>query len=136
MKRTSYLTATFGVVLSALSLSVVGCKKDEPPPPLPSAAPSAEPAPVLAIEPIAEPVVDAAAPVKQGTGTARPAASLSACCAALMQNAASAPEPTATYMKQAAATCSSLAEQGKDKASIIGILQAALRGAGLPAACR
>ncbi len=125
------------LVLPLLAVVTVGCNKEEAPPPPPaSAAPSAESVPTLEMEPLPDPVVDAGPEVKKGTGGGRSAGSLQACCDALMQNAAAAPEPTATYMKQAAATCGSLAAQGKDKASIIGILQAALRGAGMPAACR
>jgi hypothetical protein len=129
--------ATLGLVFPLVaSLMATSCKKEEPPPPLPAAAvASEEPAAPLAMEPIPEPIPDAGAPVKKGVGGGA-ASSLTACCNALMQNAASAPEPNATYMKQAAATCGSLAAQGKDKASVAGILIGMMRGAGLPAACK
>jgi hypothetical protein len=128
---------TLGLVLPLVLCALVSsCKKDDPPPPLPSSsAPTEEPAAPVAMEPIAEPVVDAGE-TKKVVGGGQPAASLTACCNALMQNAASAPEPTATYMKQAAATCASMAAQGKDKASVAGILMGVLRGSGLPASCR
>jgi hypothetical protein len=115
-------------------LSLTSCKKDEPPPPLPSAAPVVAPPPQpVELQPIAEAVPDAAVEttVKKTTGT-KPA-SILACCAALEQNAASAPEPNATYMKQAAAFCKS---QGGANAAIIGMLQGMLRGAHLPASCK
>jgi hypothetical protein len=127
---------TFGLVLPLVITALVSsCNKDVAPPPLPAAsAPPTDTAAPIAMEPIAEPVEDAG--VKPVGGPYRPAASLTACCNALMQNAASAPEPTATYMKQAAATCASMAAQGKDKASVAGILLGVLRGGGLPSSCR
>ena len=57
---------------------------------------------------------------------------VAACCTALEQNAATAPEPNATYMKQAAAFCRS---QGGSNPAILGMLQGMLKGAGTPAAC-
>lgn len=126
------------MTLPIASFATVGCKKDEPPPPLPAAvAPAPEPSPVLAIEPVPDAVPDAGAPAKKAVGGGAPAASnLQACCNALAQNAASAPEPNATYMKQAAGTCGVLAAQGKDKGSLIAVLSGILKGAGLPAACK
>jgi hypothetical protein len=126
------------VALPVVSLALVGCKKDEPPPPLPAAAaPTQDTSPPLAIEPVPDVVPDAGAPAKKVTGGGTPAASnLQACCNALAQNAASAPEPNATYMKQAAATCGVLAAQGKDKGSLVAVLSGILKGAGMPAACK
>lgn len=116
-----------------------GCKKDEPPPPLPSAAPATTPsAPVeLAVEdsgPDVEDASDADADAKKVTGPAGP--SMKACCNALAQNAASAPPPTNMYMQAAAAACSAAVAQSKDKATISGIVAGALKGAQMPAACR
>jgi hypothetical protein len=125
------------LTVSISSLALVGCKKDEAPPPLPTAAaPVAEPSPVLAIEPVPDVVPDAGGPAKKVTGGVAAASNLKACCSALAQNAASAPEPNATYMKQAAATCDVLAAQGKDKGSLMAVVTGMLRGAGLPAACK
>jgi hypothetical protein len=125
------------LALPITSLSFVSCKKEEPPPPLPSAAPATEPAPVLALEPISAPEPDAGVePKKGGVGGAKRAGGLQACCAALAQNAASAPEPNATYMKQAADTCNVLARQGNEAGSAVTILSNMLRGAGVPAACK
>ncbi len=117
---------------------VTGCKKDEPPPPLPSAAPvaTAPPAP-LQLKPedagVAAPTpVDAGKKVAKGGGGG---GGLGPCCAALQQNAASAPPPNNGYMLQAAAMCQALNKQGAGRAAIGSIL-GLLRGAGLPAACK
>lgn len=123
------------VLASALALS--GCKKDEPPPPLP-----VEPAPSATVEqPLELKPEDAGVPPKpvekpKTGGTGSTAGSLQNCCAALTQNATSAPEPTRTYMLQAAALCTAAAATGKDKQSIVGVLSGALKGAGLPVACK
>jgi hypothetical protein len=132
MKRPVFTGLALTSILALLPLT--SCKKDEPPPPLPSAAPVVAPPPQqVELQPIAEAVPDAAvaATVKKGAG-GKPA-SVSACCAALEQNAASAPEPNATYMKQAAAFCKA---QGGSNPAIIGMLQGMLKGAGLPASCK
>jgi hypothetical protein len=115
-------------------LTLSSCKKDEAPPPLPSAAVQAAPAPQpVELQPIAEAVPDAdVEPAKKATGGGKPA-SIAACCAALEQNAANAPEPNATYMKQAAAFCKA---QGTANPQIISMLQSMLRGANLPATCK
>ncbi len=123
-----------GVLVS--SLAVTGCKKDEPPPPLPSAAPAAVPTPTAPLElapeePVAQP--SASAPVKVGTGA--PAQSFAKCCAALTQNAASAPEPTKTSLTQAAGMCNSLVAAGKSGPGVVSAVQALLRGVGMPSAC-
>jgi hypothetical protein len=132
-----FVTLLVSLTIPLSSLALVGCKKDEAPPPLPSAAaPATEPSPVLAIEPVPEVIPDAGAPTKKVTGGGSAATSLQACCNALSQNAASAPEPNATYMKQAAATCGVLAAQGKDKGTLVAAVSGMLKGAGLPAACK
>lgn len=111
------LMLPFGVALYS------GCKKDEPPPPLPSAAPAATPsAPVvLAVEDAAEPEIpDADADAKKVVGGSP--ASMKKCCQAVAQNAESAPEPTKTYMKQLAAACLAAAGSGQaagDRKSVV-----------------
>jgi hypothetical protein len=114
--------------------SAIGCKKDEPPPPLP------EPKPVETAEaPLELKPEDAGAPVQEKVApkpTARKPSGLAQCCAALRQNAASAPEPTKGYMLYAAGACDLAAAQGKDKASAVGVIANALKGAGLPADCK
>jgi hypothetical protein len=92
----------------------------------------------VAIEPIVTPEPDAGveAPKTGGKGGGSKASSLQSCCNALAQNAANAPEPNATYMKQAAATCGVLAAQGKDSGTAVAILAGILKGAGMPASCK
>jgi len=128
--------AAFALVPGALVLATaVGCKKDEPPPPLPEpkAVETAEAPLELKPEDAGPPVQEKAAP-KPG-GTARKSG-LAQCCAALRQNAANAPEPTKGYMIYAAGACDLAAAQGKDKQSAVGVIQSALKGAGLPADCK
>ncbi len=126
-----------GLLIPAGGLLAPGCKKDEPPPPLPSSEPVAAPsAPLeLTIED-AGPEADADADVKKKRGPYKPAPSLKACCSALAQNAASAPPPTNAYMLQAAAACNAAVAQGKSSGSVLAVVRGALKGAGMPSACR
>jgi hypothetical protein len=131
-------TSVFGSVLLGVllsSLATTGCKKDEPPPPLPSAAPAAVPTPTAPLELAPEePVAVAGAPAVKATGGA-PAQSFAKCCAALTQNAASAPEPTKTSLTQAAGICNSLVAAGKSGPGVVSAIQGLLRGVGMPSAC-
>ncbi len=140
MDSTKHVSVSFGglgVLLAALVLpfALMGCEKEEPPPPLPAAAPAATPAPQTELkieeEALPEP---SAAPTTKGTGTGKPAQSLKNCCAALRQNAASAPEPNKGYFLTAAGICDGMVAAG-NTAGAAAALQAALRGAGLPSAC-
>jgi len=124
------------VSLVAASALAVGCKKDDPPPPLPTAAPVTASAAPLELKPedagVAPPVDAGKKKVTGGGG-----GGLTACCSALAQNANSAPTPEMkAQMQQAAAMCSAFAAQGKDRSSVGGILLGVLRGAGLPASCK
>jgi hypothetical protein len=125
-----------GLVVSSMAAGYMGCKKDEPPPPLPSAAPAAVPTPTAPVELVPEevPVASASASVKKPTGGA-PAQSFAKCCAALTQNAASAPEPTKTSLTQAAGMCNSLVAAGKSGPGVVSAIQGLLRGVGMPSAC-
>src|SRR5262245_38442484 len=124
----------------ALGASLLACRKDEPPPPLPAAPKAAEPPP--APEPVLQlKAEDAGAPPAAATppkasGGSKAGGSLAKCCAALRQNAVSAPEPNKTYMTTAATVCDGAAALGKDKSSVVSQLQTALRGAGMPADCK
>ncbi|HWO08959.1 MAG TPA: hypothetical protein VNN80_05745 [Polyangiaceae bacterium] len=123
-----------GALVIALA-SATGCKKDEPPPPLP------EPAKVVetAEKPLELKPEDAGPPVQEKAPpkpTARKPGGIALCCAALRQNAINAPEPNKTYMLNAATACDMAAAVGKDKSSIVGQLTTALKGAGLPADCK
>jgi hypothetical protein len=130
------MNRTQGTLLVAgLTLSVAfGCKNEDPPPPLP-AAETAEAPKSFELK-----AIDAAVPkveeeVKK-TGTGKRSGGLGACCAALQQNSTMAPEPTKTYMVQAAAVCQSMAASGQDKAAALGMILGALKGAGAPTACK
>jgi hypothetical protein len=125
-----------GLLVSSMATGYIGCKKDEPPPPLPSAAPAAVPTPTAPVELVPEelPVASASASVKKPTGGA-PAQSFAKCCAALTQNAASAPEPTKTSLTQAAGMCNSLVAAGKSGPGVVSAIQGLLRGVGMPSAC-
>ena len=125
-----------GVVVSLLATGYMGCKKDEPPPPLPSAAPAAAPTPTAPLELAPEePVASASAEPVKKVGTGAPAQSFAKCCAALTQNAASAPEPTKTSLTTAAGLCNSMVAAGKSGPGIVSAVQGLLRGVGMPSAC-
>jgi hypothetical protein len=134
MSKASIATLWRGGALVIALAVVAGCKKDEPPPPLP------EPKVVETAEkPLELKPEDAGAPVQEKPApkpTARKPSGIAQCCAALRQNAANAPEPTKGYMLYAASACDMAAAQGKDKSSIMGQLTTALKGAGLPADCK
>lgn len=103
-----------GLLLPVATLGYSGCKKDDPPPPLPSAAPASTPAAplVLEVEDAGEDAPgDADADAKKVGGGS--SASMKKCCQAVAQNAESAPEPTKTYMKQMAAACFAAAGSGQ-----------------------
>ena len=125
-----------GLLVSSMATGYMGCKKDEPPPPLPSAAPAPVPTPTAALEilPEEQPAASASASVKKPTGGV-PAQSFAKCCAALTQNAASAPEPTKTSLTQAAGICNSLVAAGKSGPGVVSAFQGLLRGVGMPSAC-
>lgn len=139
MSKGSIASVRRGAALALVSAVVVlnaACKKDEPPPPLPEPKPveTAEAPLELQPEDAGPPVQEKVAP-KPSSGTARKSG-LAQCCAALRQNAASAPEPTKGYMLYAAGACDLAAAQGKDKQSAVSVIQSALKGAGLPADCK
>ena len=143
MKQTKKAHVLAPLVLSLavplVAVQTTGCKKDEPPPPLPSAAPVAAPVPTAPVELVPEvpvaPSASASASAKPVTGGGS-AGSLKKCCSALTQNAQSAPEPNKTYMLQAAAVCNGAAAAGQASGQAFGMITAALRGAGMPTACK
>jgi hypothetical protein len=112
--RTLLIPIGLGLLLPVMVTSCSSCKKDEPPPPLPSAtAPVVTSAPTLelAAEDAAVPDASDAGPdVKTGIG--QPKQSLKKCCQAIKQNAANAPMPTKAYLENLAATCFAMAGQG------------------------
>ncbi len=131
------LSALVGLLLPLSAPALLcSCEKDEPPPPLPSAAPApTPPAPEVLTITEEDAAVDAEEPKKTGKGGGS-AGSLSACCAALEQNAANAPEPNASYMKSAALACRSAVAAGQTQGAALAAVRAALRTAGMPTACK
>jgi hypothetical protein len=137
-ERFSLLTPIgLGLVVTATLAGFTGCKKDEPPPPLPSAAPAPTPTPT---EPLALVPEDAGAPIDAGDADAGKRVgsgqSMSKCCAALASNAALAPSPNKEYMLAAAQACNVAVGAGQGAPAVLAAVQGALRGAGMPAACK
>jgi hypothetical protein len=138
-ERFSLLTPFgLGLVVTAALAGYTGCKKDEPPPPLPSAAPAPTPTPTEQLTLVPE---DAGAPVDAGDDAAagkRPGGgqSMAKCCSALASNAALAPSPNKEYMMAAAQACSAAVGAGQAAPAVLAAVQGALRGAGMPAACK
>ncbi|HKY40972.1 MAG TPA: hypothetical protein VJN18_33790 [Polyangiaceae bacterium] len=123
--------------LLPLVISSYGCKKDEPPPPLPSAPPAVStPAAPQTLELAPEPVPsDSAAEVKKPVGGGS-GASLGKCCAALIQNSKSAPPPNNTMMLQAGQVCQAAVAAGQAAPQILNAVRAAMGGGALPAGCQ
>jgi len=125
-----------GFLVPAL-ISSAGCKKDEPPPPLPSAPPAAS-TPAAAPETLQlapEPVPSESASAKpHGTGVAGP--SLKRCCDALAQNSKSAPPPNNTLMLQASQACNVAVAAGAASPAVMAAVRAAMGGAALPPGCQ
>jgi hypothetical protein len=126
-----------GFLVPALVTSA-GCKKDEPPPPLPSAPPAAS-TPAAApqtLELAPEPVPSESAEPKKPTGTGGPAISLKKCCDALAQNSKSAPPPNDTLMLQASQACNVAVAAGAASPQVLAAVRAAMGGASLPPGCQ
>jgi hypothetical protein len=140
MSKASVIAVCRGAVFAAaLGTSMLGCRKDEPPPPLPAAPKPAEPAAVAPLElkpeDAGKPPEPAAAPAPKATAH-KASGGLAACCAALRQNAANAPEPTKGYMMTAAGVCDGAAQSGVDKDGTLKTIRAMLKGAGVPTDCK
>jgi hypothetical protein len=131
--------ALLGLFVSFSATGYLGCKKDEPPPPLPTATTpavvAAPPATTVELVPDVAPSAAPAESVKKPTGGGAPAQSFAKCCSALLQNAASAPEPNKTYLTTAANACSSMVKAGQGGPSVVTAVQGLLRGVGMPTAC-
>ena len=138
-QRFSLLTPVgLGVLLSALVGAYTGCKKDEPPPPLPSAAPTppAPPPEPLALVPEDASIPDAGEDADAGKKVGGSGQSLAKCCAALASNAALAPSPNKEYLQAAAQACSIAVGAGQSNGAVLAAVSGALRGAGMPASCK
>ena len=127
-------TPIAALVVAAAAAST-GCNKEDPPPPLPPAQSAAATAPLqlAAMDAAVEEIDAGVAPKKGGKGGGK---GLKPCCTALRGNASMAPEPTKTYMLQAAAMCDAAAASGQGAASALGMIAGALRGAQMPANCK
>jgi hypothetical protein len=133
--RAAASAAALGTIIPIVWLAGCRCGDDPPPPLPPQTQPDAASEPtVLVVD--AGPDADASDADAEAGKPQKPGATMRACCTALAQNAENAPEPTKTYMKLAAASCHAAVAQGKDKNAIIAIVSGALRGAGMPAACK
>jgi hypothetical protein len=136
--RFSLLTPLgLGLVVTTLAAGYAGCKKDEPPPPLPSAAPAPTPTPTeqLTLVPEDAGAVDAGDDADAGRKLG-PGTSMAKCCAALTSNANLAPSPNKEILLGAAAACSAAVGAGAGNAQVLSAVQGALRGLGMPAACK
>jgi hypothetical protein len=145
MHKKIALLAVMPFALAFLLGSSCKKKEDEAPPPIPSApaavTPTPTPTPVpVAIEFDAGAPEDAGADAKKVGGKPADVMGLRACCAALRQNAASMPPPNNAYAASAAVICDSAVSQmasgSSTKAGALGSIGAALKGMGLPPACK
>ena len=138
-ERFSLLTPLgLGLVVTATLAAYTGCKKDEPPPPLPSAAPAPTPTPTEQLTLVPE---DAGAPVDAGEDAdagkkTGPGVSMAKCCAALESSANLAPSPNKEIVLTAAGLCKGAVGAGQSSAQVTAVVQGALRGLGMPTACK
>jgi len=147
MNQTRFLTALCAAVLPlALAIMANGCsnKDEETPPPQPSAAPTPSPAPTptaptpLVVEEDAGTPVDAgddaADAGKKVVGGGDPTG-VRKCCAALAQNANSAPLDQKAGYAAAAAACNGLVNNPSGRQGLAA-LRGLLRGANMPSSCQ
>ncbi len=146
MNHSRFLTALCAAVLPfALALSVQGCTKDEDAtPPVPSAAPTPAPTPSAAPPVVltteedagadAADASDAADAAPKATGGGDPTG-IRKCCAALRQNANSAPLDQKGSLLSAAAMCDGLVNSPQGKQAL-GAVRGLLKGASMPASCQ
>jgi type IV secretory pathway VirB10-like protein len=144
MKRTHYVSVVFAAILPVMLLSVAqsGCGKKPEDEPVTTAAPPPPPPPPTTPAPVvpepedagSDAPVDAAPDVKPGTGGGS-FATISKCCAALQQNANSAPpEQKGSYLA-AAAACQGLKNTPAAQQAFAQ-LRSYLMGAKMPGACQ
>jgi hypothetical protein len=146
MNDSRFLTALCAAIMPfALAIAVQGCdKKDEDtPPPQPSAAPTPAPTPSAAPPVVLKTEEDAgvdasedaaadAAPKVTGTGDPT---GIRKCCAALRQNANSAPLDQKGSLLSAAAMCDGLVNSPQGKQALVAV-RGLLKGASMPASCQ
>jgi hypothetical protein len=144
MKPTRLVTVLGALAFPlAMAVAINGCNKEDEdlPPPVPSAAPTPAPtpAPVATVVPEEDAGVDAAddaadadAGKKVGGGDST---GIKKCCAALAQNANSAPPEQKGAYLAAAAACNGLINSPQGRQALAG-LRGALQGAQMPPACQ
>ncbi len=146
MNHARILTALCAAVMPfALAFAVQGCDKkdDDMPPPQPSVAPTPTPAPTPTAPLALQPEVDAGSDAAEdATADAAPKATgggdptgIRKCCAALRQNANSAPLDQKGSYLSAAAICDGLVNSPQGR-SALGAVRGALRGANMPSSCQ
>ena len=127
-------TALLLPLLITISGNIAGCKKDEPPPPMPEGTAQGT-APVQTIDvPVDAPeeVGDADADAKPTGGGG---SNIMACCNALANAAGQSPPPNNMYLKAAADYCMG-ASKAPNTRQTLSQIAGMLRGASLPGACR
>ena len=148
MNQKRYLTALCAAVLPfALAAFANGCghKDEETPPPAPSAAPAPTPAPTPSAPMALVPEEDAGSDASDGgddagdagkkvVGTGDPTG-VKKCCAALAQNANSAPLDQKAGYAAAAAACNGLVNNPQGRQGLVA-LRGLLRGANMPSSCQ
>ena len=147
MNHSRFLTGLCAAVMPfALALAAQGCSKDdETPPPQPSAVPTPAPTPTPSAAPVQLKVeedagVDAADDAADASDAAPKAGGgdptgIRKCCAALRQNANSAPLDQKGSYLSAAAMCDGLVNSPQGRQAL-GALRGVLRGANMPASCQ
>ena len=145
IQRTRYTTVVFAALLPALVLAAlqVGCgKKPDEETPVPSVtAPPPPPPPSATVAPIVPEEPDAGLDAAADADAAKPAtgggsfATISKCCNALSQNAASAPIDQKGSYLAAAAACQGLKNTPAAQQAFAQI-RSFLAGAKMPGACQ
>ena len=147
MNHSRFLTALCAAVLPfALAITAQGCGKndDDATPPTPSAAPTPAPTPSAAPPMVltteedagadAADASDAADAAPKATGVGDPTG-MRKCCAALRQNANSAPLDQKGSLLSAAAMCDGLVNSPQGKQAL-GAVRGLLKGASMPSSCQ
>jgi hypothetical protein len=143
MKPTRLVTVLGALTFPlAMAVAINGCKEEEQlPPPVPTAAPTPEPtpAPVATMAPEEDAGVDAAEDAADGDGGKKvgggDATGIKKCCAALAQNASSAPPEQKGAYLAAATACNGMINSPQGRQALAG-LRGLLLGAQMPAACQ
>lgn len=143
MKPTRLFTVLTAMVLPFAAAAVTnGCGNKEDPAPVTTAAPvqtqTPTPTPTVTMTPEedagSDAAADADADAPKATGTGDPTG-IRRCCAALAQNANSAPLDQKPMYLQAAAVCNGLVNSPQGRGALVQ-LRGILRGANMPSSCQ